>query len=58
MSENRFAMLLEWARKIEQGDKWNLAYVLGFLNGAGIPDEWNAHYVKSIAYARYSGISA
>jgi hypothetical protein len=58
MSKNRFAMLLEWARKIEQGDKWNLGYILGFVNATDIHNDCKVHYVKSVAYARYSGISA
>jgi hypothetical protein len=50
--------LLEWARKIEQGDKWNLGYILGFVNATDIHNDCKVHYVKSVAYARYSGISA
>jgi hypothetical protein len=58
MSENRFSMLLEWARKITPDDKWSLGYILGFVNATEIHNDWKVQYVKNVAYARFSGISA
>lgn len=52
----KIASPLAWAR--ETGlDMWDRGYILGFLNGANVP-EWQAQYVRNVLNARMRGISA